>query len=150
LLLFVVTLWLRARQGRVVGERHEIVSRYFASRHARYTLRADADRIGLWAPPPAVPRSPRPVPIRAYIRLDPRPTAELLRLMRNDDVVWMFTHYPQDPPDSEELTFEPTSRGGLEVGSRYGSLTLTDTGLLIPGLLEALETRTAPSPLTSF
>jgi hypothetical protein len=138
LLLFAMTLCLRARQGRVVGERHEIVSRYFASRHARYTLRADADRIGLWAPPPAAPASLRPDPIPDYVHLDPRPPAELLRLMRNEDVVWMLIRYHAEQTDAEELTFETTYRGA-DAGARNERLLFTDNGLLIPGLLEALE-----------
>ena len=127
-------LWLLARHGRVVGDRQEISSVYLKSRHARYTLRGDADRLALCAPPPAVaiwPNSRR----TSGINEDPRPVPILLTHIRNEDVEF---NVEQDGGD-QRLTLNDSWGDRKETVPMWNRFVTTDEGLLIPGLLEALE-----------
>ncbi|HEY2584686.1 MAG TPA: hypothetical protein VGI81_02850 [Tepidisphaeraceae bacterium] len=139
LLLCISAVGLRARQGRVVGNRHEIFSFYLKSRHARYTLRGDADRLVLCAPPLAVVHYPWPYWIPADAMKDPRPVPTLLALMRNEDIDWDLMHYSDQKPGDEELKVNHSYHYGDDTAGRYNRLTFTDEGLLHPGLLDALE-----------
>ena len=124
---------LLARQGRVIGGQREIFSVYLKSRHARGTLRADAERLVLCAPPPAAPLSLwiNQLPSDA----DPRPPATLLMVMRNEDFIWEIDQWKDD----RQLRITPRARPKAETVRRYNRLNFTDEGLVIPGLLEALE-----------
>jgi hypothetical protein len=135
LLLFAMILWLYVRGGRIVGNRHDIFSLYVKSRHERYTSRADEHRIGLYAPPHADPLTKRRRQIPPYVEVDPRPPAELVAEVRNDDFEWEFRRF--EDRQGEELDADPSPRP--EFILIYNRLNFADKGELIHGLLEAME-----------
>jgi hypothetical protein len=138
LLLCASTVWLWARQGRVVGGRHEFLSLYVKSHHARYTLRAEADHLTLGAPPLPKLISFYSPSIWEGVEADPRPPETLLGLIRNEDMVLQFVQPDEREAGDNSLLMDRTVDGADTI-RKYNKLVFTDEGLLIPGLLEALE-----------
>lgn len=139
LLICASTVWLLARHGRWVGDRHEIFSVYLKSRHARYTLRGEADRLALCAPPLAVVKEPWPHWTPPEATKDTRPLPALLALMRNEDVAWELLHWGEQKPADTGLEMRNSYPYDDDTLGRYNRLTFIDEGLLTPGLLEAME-----------